>query len=351
VPSNTNRTVSPPPNANFNGTLDNGSLIPPDVSGACGNNYLIETTNQELAIYTKTGTLNSKLNYVNFFLPTGGHSYFDPVIAYDATHQCFVVCVDGLNADNHSTLFFGVSQTPDPTGDWYVYSFDATGNPDDFLDYPTMGFNKNWVVVSGNDFLGNGGFSNKIYVFNRAELYQGQSGTVHTYTITNDWNVTPAVTADSAEATLYLVSDWDGDNGGYGYMKIYKVTGSASNPSFTAGNLVGVNMPWNESYIYAPQKDNDNPLEAGNTRVSTPFLINGSLWFTHAVSLETGGADYSGVDWWQVDPETYTVLQFGRVEDPAGNIFYFYPSLSVNKENDVLLGYSVSSSSMHPSAQ
>ena len=45
---------SPVASATFNGVLDNGTLIPPDIRGCAGPNYVIETTNQQFNIYTKT---------------------------------------------------------------------------------------------------------------------------------------------------------------------------------------------------------------------------------------------------------------------------------------------------------
>ena len=351
LPQNTLRTVSPSPAISFGGVSDNGTLIPPDVSGAVGNNFVMQSSNQEFDIYNKPGTLNSTLDIANFFVSTDGMNYFDPHVVYDASHKRFVVCVDGFySSDYHSALFIGISQTPDPTGAWYIYSIDAVGNSYDFLDYPTVGFNNNWVVVTGNDFTSYYNSTTQIYVFNRADLYSGSAGTVHNFSDANIFDITPAVTTDTTQNTEFMVADWDGNNGGYGYMKLYKITGTASSPSYSAGNTMGVSEPWDENSVNAPQHNSTHEIEVGDTRVSAPIYIKGSLWFTHTVFLPAGNPTHAAVDWWQVNPATYDLLQFGRIEDNTGSIFYYYPSISVNSEDDALIGYSVSSSGTYVSA-
>jgi hypothetical protein len=45
-----------------------------------------------------------------------------------------------------------------------------------------------------------------------------------------------------------------------------------------------------------------------------------------------------------------TIQQFGRIDDPTGANYYAYPSITVNKYNDVLLGYSRFSATQYASA-
>src|SRR5581483_6524720 len=75
---------------------------------------------------------------------------------------------------------------------------------------------------------------------------------------------------------------------------------------------------------------------------------NGSLWFAHTAFLPATSPTYSGVDWWQINPSTSTVQQFGRVA--TSGVFNYYPSINVNANGDALLGFCTSSSSTFPSA-
>ena len=48
-------------------------------------------------------------------------------------------------------------------------------------DYPTLGFNGDWIVVQTNVFtVSEGAFvASNIYAFNKADLYAGGAGQIH----------------------------------------------------------------------------------------------------------------------------------------------------------------------------
>jgi uncharacterized protein (TIGR03437 family) len=57
------------------------------------------------------------------------------------------------------------------------------------------------------------------------------------------------------------------------------------------------------------------------------------------------------VQWFQVDPSVKRILQRGRIDDSSGTYFYAYPSIAVNKNSDVLVGYNRFSSQDYPGAE
>ena len=75
---------------------------------------------------------------------------------------------------------------------------------------------------------------------------------------------------------------------------------------------------------------------------------NGYLWFEHTVFLPAGTPTHSAVQWWQVNPAV-GVTQRGRIEDATGTNFYAFPSIAVNRFNDVLIGFSRYSSNQYVS--
>ena len=98
---------------------------------------------------------------------------------------------------------------------------------------------------------------------------------------------------------------------------------------------------------------------AGNdSRIQDVVYRNGSLWTTHHVFLPAGVPTRSSVQWWQITPTPAgpavptggTVNQFGRVDDPTGFFFREFPSIAVNVNNDVLIGYSQFSPAQFPSS-
>jgi len=340
------------PVLSFDAIQDYGVLIPPDIQGAVGINYLMETTNQEFDVYSRSGALVNAVSLYNFFSGTGylGH-LFDPHILYDAAHGRYIICCDGTNQDGNGGLFVAVSLTGDPTGNWYVYDFDAAGNDTDFIDYPEMGYNNKWIVLTANNFTTDSTVIAEIYVLRTDSLYAGNLGAVKVFTDTNSYSVVPAQTYDTSQPGVYLVQDANGNDSGSGYMRIGNITGPVGAPVYNQGSNVGVNQPWSENIIKAVQDGGDNTIEDGDTRVMNGVTFSGgSLWFTHNVFLPANAPTHTGVDWWQVDPVGLTVQQFGRVEDPSANTFYYYPSLAVNAKNDMVLGYCISSTTYYPSS-
>lgn len=343
---------SSPPISSFPAIQDYGVLIPPDIQGAVGATYLMETTNQEFDIYNKSDSLIAALALTNFLSSTMGSHFFDPHILYDNAHSRYIICCDGLYKNGNGGLFIGVSQTADPTGNWYIYSFDAAGNDTDFIDYPEMGFNNKWVVLTANDFISSDTVNARIYILRSDSLYQGNLGSLTVFTDTNSYSVVPAQTNEPTLDTLYLVHDANGyDSSGNGYMQIGTVSGLVGSPVYDFGRSIGVNRPWSENIVKAIQDGGDNTIEDGDTRIMNGVIYaNGSLWFTHNVFLPADTPTHTGVDWWQINPVTLSVEQFGRLEDITENTFYYYPSLAVNANNDMVLGYCISSTTYYPSA-
>ena len=144
---------SPAASQNFQGVLDNGTLIPPDINGAVGTNYVIETTNQQFNIYTKsTGALASTVSITSLFSASGLFNYYDPHVTYDPNNNRFLIGIDaqtGSSSSSPSAFAVAISQTGDPTGSWYIYKVVCTPSaPTDFMDYDQLGFNNNWVVMT-----------------------------------------------------------------------------------------------------------------------------------------------------------------------------------------------------------
>jgi hypothetical protein len=352
-------TSSPAASQNFQGVLDNGTLIPPDINGAVGTTYAVETTNQQFNIYTKsTGALKSTVTITTLFSPSGLSGYYDPHIIYDPTADRFVICIDAGSGTAAAPSYFAlaVSASGDPTGNWYIYKVECTPTATtDFMDYPMLGFSSNWIVMTGNDFPASGNNSTHIYVWPKATLYAGGTGTATTFVDATNLLVSPASTYDAGVSSVYMVSDYNGNSGGNGYVNIGTITGT-STPVYTAGTQLGVNQPWGEptALVNAPQLGETaaHGAEAGDTRIHSCIYRNGSLWFTHSTFLPASGTITNGaVDWWQVNPTALSITQFGRISDPAAKIWYYYPSLDVNTNGDMLIGYSTSSATAYAGAQ
>jgi len=128
LPQVSTRSLSPTPNIVFNGPIDNTQIVPPDVQAAAGDSLIMATTNQEFDIYTKTGAQVSNLSVSTFFSAVNVDIEFsDPHVVYDATYKRWIVVIDALGLSDFNDdggWGIAVSETSDPTGLWYVYTFD-----------------------------------------------------------------------------------------------------------------------------------------------------------------------------------------------------------------------------------
>src|ERR1044071_9380306 len=357
---------SPAPSASFLASDDTGRF-PPDTHGAVGLNHLMVVHNGRVRIQSKTGGLISNVSLIGFWasLPNAPTDVFDPKVLYDpyANRWMLTACAERRTAD--SSVMMGVSQTSDPTGNWNLYRVDADATNLLWADYPSIGFNKDWIVVHMNMFPvvdGTGSFLSHLYVFNKANLYAGGQGL---YTLIKAPNLggtmVPAITYDATLSTLYLLQNWNGNSSGNGYLGLYRITGAVGAEVLNVANvtsptLIGTPNPWSGSAPeisgttdFAPQLSSTLKVQNNDSRIQTVVYRNNSLWTVHTVFLPAGSSPArSAIQWWELST-TGAIKQRGRIDDATGNTFYAFPSIAVNRDNDVLIGYSRYSPSQYVS--
>jgi len=347
------RTQSPAPTATFNGLTDNGAVIPPDVSGSSGPNHLMETLNSQYRIFNKSGGTASTLSLSSFWsgVSSSGSPFCDPHVVYDPNTSKWYTCLLANLSNGHSGLFLGVSQTDDPTGSWWEYSVDVQGSGSTWMDYPAIGFNDNWIVVTGNMFTSSNFFSTtKILVFNKSNVTSGTAGTVTSFSDASIFSLEPSVTYDAGITTEYMLTEWNNNSGGNCYVKIFTITGSQNSPSYSAGNTVGTNQPYSTTQKTASQLGSTKKIATNDTRMHSVVYRNGLLYGAQTVFLPSSSPNRASCQVWQIDPSNSSLSGFYRVDDNTAATYYAFPSVSVNANNDLLVGYSVFSSSTYASS-
>src|SRR6185295_14266717 len=112
-------------------------------------NHLMVAVNGELRVQTKTGTTIGVVPSLrDFFAPVtnGLASPFDPQLQYDPYGNRWILVASTFLPS--AALLIGVSQTNDPTGNWNLFVIPADSAGRYWIDYPRLGFNKNWIVVA-----------------------------------------------------------------------------------------------------------------------------------------------------------------------------------------------------------
>jgi uncharacterized protein (TIGR03437 family) len=350
----------------FQGLVDDFTVIPPDTEGAVGPQHVVTMLNSQVLIQSRDGTwrANYPINLggtLGFWSAvTTSTDVFDPNIRYDAANDRWIASAAVDSEKSTSAMLVGVSQTGDPGGTWNLYKINV-GTSGNWGDYPVLGFNGNWIVVSLNFFTvkGSNYVNTTLYVFSRSDLYQNGKGA---YTTFSDdlGELIPAADFDNQPNHLYFVRTFAGEvgvNSNPGTIEISQLQGPLGAETLAGGNVgeIAIGDGWADTGAngadFAPQASSTRKIDAGDSRVQNCLLRGGTIWCAHTIFLPPSDPTRSTVQWFQVDPSNLRVLQRGRIDDPTNTYFYAYPTIAVNKNNDALIGYNRFSSQDYPSAE
>jgi hypothetical protein len=182
----------PSPSATFAGiSADDaagvaGRFAPPDTVGDVGPNHYVQAVNTVLRIFDKSGAaLTPVVSLGAFFGPLGSGcngQFGDPVVLYDSLADRWLISQFGLpngfNPPFHQCI--AISQTPDPTGAFYLYDFLM---PNKVNDYPHFGVWPDGYYMSDNQFaVGGGAYAGAgLLAFDRVKMLAGDATAGYIY--------------------------------------------------------------------------------------------------------------------------------------------------------------------------
>jgi hypothetical protein len=337
--------ATPLPAVSFEALHDTVDLTPPDTHGAVGPNHVMTTLNTNVRIQTRTGQHVVAFALQSFWARLDNPIPFDPKVVYDPFADRWIFTAVANRFSTNSSLLIGVSQTGNPAGEWHLHRLSGIGGEWNWMDYPSLGFNKKWIVVQviAKRFGGKEFAESHIYAFNRSALYAGGPA-AFTRFITEEYDAvqSPAVTLDPDAENLYLVAAPTRelhDNASLGLLSISGEIGSEilSEVRTFTGIPPWTSKPPGEGN-FAPQLGLAQKLHLQASSMMNVVFRDGSIWCTHHIFLPNGAPERSAVQWFQFT--TNLIVQHGVIDDPTGQLFYAYPSIAVNRQNDVLIGFS-----------
>ncbi|MBU0638128.1 MAG: hypothetical protein KKB50_04625 [Planctomycetes bacterium] len=310
---------------------DAGSMsYPPDTDGAIGPNHYVETVNRNFAIYDKASGAELTNILLGSFLPG---SNGDPRVLFDHHSGRWIVHVTDFSAT--ATVFLAVSLTDDPTGDWFKTSFLTAQGSDAgrWPDYPTLGVDQYGIYIAAY-MVGGSGMT--IFALDKAPLVD-PSPSLGTITAWRNlpWEgaIQPAHAYGSPEGE-YLVSLY-----GSSALRVRRVNPPLTSPTLTEMGNVGV--PSFGDPPNAPALGSSVPLNTVDDRLMMSVYRDGSLWTAHTISAN----GRAGCRWYEVDVDSMSLIQSGTVAD--GALYYFFPSIMVNQDGDVAMGFTGSKSDQY----
>jgi len=323
--------------------------------------------NTQITIQSRTGAVrdNYPITLNAFWSPLGDSlDAFDPRILYDPAADRWIAAAAANSQSSSSALLVAVSRTSDPGGDWHYFKVNV-GASNQWGDFPVVGFNGSWVVVSLNLFrISNGSYlRTNLFVFSKADLYDA-NGTGAFSTFTDSFGeLTPVRESENRSPnTLYFVQGIAtefSNSANTGTIRLTRLEGPVGSESFQTGrnavNIV-VNDPWadspSEDGDFGPQLGTTTKIDTGDGRLVNCLLRTGTIWCSHTVFLPFDNPKRAAAQWFQVDPAANppALVQHGRIQDETNTYFYAYASIAVNKNNDVVLAYTRFSANDYPTA-
>jgi hypothetical protein len=332
------------------------ACLPPDTNGVVGTQYYVQTVNTAVGIFDKsTGVPVATVSEDAFFAPAGApcnvNNDGDPVVLYDRPADRFVVTnFNNTGGPNHYEAI-AVSQTGNPvTGGWYYYCLLASTVA--LNDYPKLGVWPDGYYMASNMFGDSSPNDDgvKVWALDRVSMLSG--GTMNNVSFfmpaTSGWGGLLPSNMDygtpPAGAPNYFMSAGAPDQLGIWQFHVDWV--NPNNSTFTGPTQVTV-APF-QAAPGVPQQGTGALLDTIDFRLMQPLqYVNRagiqSLWATHNIAYQGRAA----VRWYEVQaPASPVVAQQGTyVPD---NLYRWMGSLAVDRDGNMAIGYSVSSSTMYP---
>jgi hypothetical protein len=335
--------AAPPVGAAYRASWENGG-IPSDAAGAVSANYLLSASNASIVVQDRSGASLLSVALGQFWHDPAfeGGFVYDSRVAYDAAADRWVIVTLYDVSMLKSTILIAVSDGGDPTRGWQRFRYRV--DPSDFeaADLTRLALTRDSIVITTNIY-DDGFFDSRganLYVIKKSAAYGGVTELPITVTRTPFFDLVPA---DSDTSTAYLLVE------NFGSATIYSYNAD-TRALTTVGRIDSpiVNVSDGFDSELGEQLGSSLRLDCGVIYIHNAVARNGVVWASG--QLFTSSPSRSTVVWWRAKLGTPIIGDGGVIEDATGKTMYAFPSIAVNRNGAVLLGYSVFSSTAYPSA-
>ncbi len=341
---------------------------PPDTNGDVGPNHYVQTVNTQFAVFNKSGTALLGPRDINALWNGFGGACEntndgDPIVNYDPIADRWAISQFANVASNTGPYFqcFAVSTGSDPAGSYSRYSFQYADLP----DYPKVGVWPDAYYITYNMFTpdGFGGFTyngGQVCAFDRTRMLSGLSATEQCFN-NGGTAVGGLLPADLDGATLP-------PNGAPNYVLALRNTSSLSfwkfhvdfatpgNTTLTGPTVINVNgyTPACDLFPFGtciPQAGTTQKVDSLGDRLMHRFAYRNfgtheALVTSHSIDLSS--PTRTGIRWYEIRLPGGNPSLFQQGTYSPDSTWRWMPSIAIDENGNMALGYSASSSSLNP---
>jgi hypothetical protein len=349
----------PAPLQNFAGVSNLDSVYPPDTIGDIGPKHYVQMVNLHFQIFNRNGVslygpaANNTL-WSGFGAPCETRNDGDPVVLYDSIADRWLL--SQFTAANPYGECVAVSTTSDPTGSYYRYFFQFSTSV--FYDYPKLGVWPDGYYLTANRFTGNTFSGASAIVLNRTAMLNGLAAGFQRFNTSTAYGVllpsdldgptqpptgSPNFILEIGTTALHLWKfhvDW-----------VTPANSTLSGP--TSLTVASFNILCQSTRNCVPQPGTSVGLDGLGDRLMQRLVYRNfgdheSLLVSHNVNAASSGTQ-AGVRWYEVrNPNgSAAIYQQGTYAPDTNN--RWTSSVAMDRNGDIAVGYSVSSSSVYPS--
>jgi len=350
--------------ANGAANTDNSSLVaPPDVTGDVGPNNYVQCVNNVTIIFDKNGNKiwgpqPTSVFWDGFNGSWTGTNDGDPIVLYDQAADRWVITQFAVSSsDGTQWELIAVSTSGDPTGSYYRYAYQFDNMP----DYPKLGVWSDAYYLSANAFASSllGTYAAAL---ERDKMLTGDPN-ARMVLFFNDWTATGTYSMLPADADGVLPAVgtpnyyvYDTDNDTYwsaDALKVWQFHVDWNNTSNSYFSLNTSLIPASFSSNFSsdvPQPSHRQKLDLLNDRMM--FRAQFRHFSDHntiVVSRTVNDGGVAAVRWYELrnSGSIWSIYQQGTFNLGDG-AWRWMPSIAMNGDGDIAIGYSVSSKSIAP---
>jgi hypothetical protein len=354
------------------------NCYPPDQAIATDLSYVMEGTNNAIAIYrASTGALQfGPYSAQSFFSPVyhAGDFFSDPQMNYDVMHDRWIVT--WLEIDPSETfdyLDIAVSQSnsptqPTPGAQYNIYqigtNFEPSGATPSFCDYDTMGTEYWSLDITCVNFRGSF-VGNTQIVFQKIPMLSGGTSTFYWLNDSlkisggsaNAFRLSPSIEEGVQDAEFFTSTDagYGGPSSNMGICAWTNLSNLPAAPTVTCQN-VNLGASYTDP-LPVRQSGGPNNIDPG-LGVKQVYYKAGRLYLAQTTAI---GGVHDGIYWAEVQPQLTTKAAHnpqwinGAIITQTGLSFYsdttdtWMPTLMGTDENDISLVYNYVTTTSFPS--